>query len=183
MSETAMQAARAILEELESVIEHSFINFVVPREENRDCDYLSFVLNDEECAIEMRYVSEVIAIPEISPVEGAPGYVKGSINYRGKLIPVIDLRIRFGIDAAGDDDYTSIIVVDHGSFLMGVIVDRVSEVVEIGHEAIERPGADMAIDNEAVLGIGRIYEKMKILLNAAAFIPCDEAKKFDALMS
>ncbi|HNY13514.1 MAG TPA: chemotaxis protein CheW, partial [Candidatus Wallbacteria bacterium] len=181
--ETAMQAASAILEELESILEHSFINIGVPREENRDSDYLSFVLNDEECAIEMRYVSEVIAIPEISSIAGAPGYVKGSINYRGKSIPVIDLRIRFGIDAAGDDDYTSIIVVNHDNFLMGVIVDRVSEVVEINPEAIERPGADIAIDNEAVLGIGRIYEKMKILLNAAALIPCDEAKKFDTLMS
>lgn len=142
-----------------------------------DRGHLAFVLNGEECAIEMRYVIEVIGFGGIRELEGAPGYVKGFIDYRGRNVAVVDIRERAGMPVSAETDYSCVIVLSVNDFLMGVVVDRVSEIVEFDAEAIDR--GNLAVEgaaNGVISGVARICERMKVLLDARNFFsPADLA--------
>lgn len=111
-------------------------------EENEDTlenKFLTFVINGEEYGIEIRHVTEIIGIQNITVVPDMPQYVKGVINLRGKVIPVMDVRLRFCMGARDYDERTCIIVIKIEGQSVGMIVDRVSEVLDIPKDNIEPP--------------------------------------------
>jgi purine-binding chemotaxis protein CheW len=142
-----------------------------PRSENgttsdrRAGKYLTFVLAGEEYGFEILKVREIIGLMTTTAVPGMPDYVNGVINLRGKVIPVIDMRLKFGMPLAERTPESCIIVVDVRDSLMGVMVDRVSEVLEIHSEDIEdAPNIGVAVRNDFILGMAKAKGRVKILL-------------------
>ena len=127
--------------------------------------YLTFILDGEEYGLEILKVREIIGIMDITKVPQTPDFVQGVINLRGKVIPVIDLRSKFGLKRAEYNDQTCIIVVDVG-MLMGIIVDTVQEVHDIPTANIEPPPSlGASVDTSFILGMGKVKEDVKILLD------------------
>ena len=137
--------------------------------------YLTFVLDQEEYGIEILKVREIIGMIEVTPVPQVPHYIKGVINLRGKVIPVADLRLKFGMEEKAYDEETCIIVLDVAGKLMGAIVDTVSEVLDVVGEQIEpTPDFGAKLDTEYILGMGKIGDKVKILLDIDQVLSTDE---------
>jgi len=127
--------------------------------------YLTFVLAGEDYGVEILKVREIIGMMPTTAVPGMPDYVNGVINLRGKVIPVIDLRLKFSMPRAEQTAETCIIVMDVRGSLMGVVVDRVSEVLEILSEEIEdSPSVGTAVENDVILGMAKSKGRVKILL-------------------
>lgn len=137
--------------------------------------YLTFVLGGEEYGLEILKVREIIGVMDITSVPQTPVFVKGVINLRGKVIPVIDLRLKFGMEEAQPTDETCIIVVDIGGSLIGIFVDTVSEVLDVTADQIEPPPSfGSAIDTAFILGMGKIKGKVKILLDIDKVLSAEE---------
>lgn len=139
--------------------------------EGREGKYLTFSLGGEEYAIGILKVKEIIGMMPITPVPQTPVFVKGVINLRGKVIPVIDLRLKFGMESMVYNERTCIIVVEAsglaaGRVMMGLVVDSVSEVVNIKEEDIEdTPTFGARLSTEYILGMAKAGESVKILLD------------------
>ncbi|MCC5926875.1 MAG: chemotaxis protein CheW [Bacteroidetes bacterium] len=128
--------------------------------------FLTFFLGKEEYALEILKVQEIIGMMPITPVPNMPGYIRGVLNLRGKIIPVMELRLRFGLMPVEDTEETCIVVVQSGNYLMGVVVDKVSEVAEIDTKQIEEvPNLGGAMNNEYLSGIGKFETSVKLLLD------------------
>jgi len=132
--------------------------------------YLTFNLGGEQYGIEILKVKEIIGIMDITKVPRTPDFVRGVINLRGKVIPVIDLRTKFGMEKIADTEQTCIIVVDilveDNPIQMGIIVDSVSEVLDIPHSDIEEtPSFGTAVTTDFIKGIAKTKGGVKILLN------------------
>ncbi len=126
--------------------------------------YLTFRIAREDFAIEIKYVREIIRIQKITAVPETNAYVEGVINLRGKVIPVVDVRKRFGIDSREYDDRTCIVVVSMEDILTGLIVDRVSEVLDIPDQQID-PAPGKEGENRFIKGMGKVDEQVKIILD------------------
>jgi purine-binding chemotaxis protein CheW len=132
--------------------------------------YLTFALANEEYGLEILKVREIIGYMEITAVPQTPAYVKGVINLRGQVIPVVDLRAKFGMETSDITDETCIIVVetsqgDH-KFSTGIVVDHVEEVLDIAGEDIEEaPQFGSSVNTDFILGMGKIGDNVKILLD------------------
>ena len=136
----------------------------------REGKYLTFMLGREEYGIEILKVREIIGYMDITAVPRAPEYIKGVINLRGQVIPVLDLRSRFGMDTAEITDQTCIIVVEINQqgrrFNAGLVVDQVQEVLDIDGENIEdAPQFGGDVQTDFILGIGKVETSIKILLD------------------
>jgi purine-binding chemotaxis protein CheW len=128
--------------------------------------YLTFVLAGEEYGLEILKVREIMGMMDTTAVPAMPDYVKGVINLRGKVIPVIDMRLKFGMTEAERNSETCIIVVDVRGNLMGVVVDKVSEVLDIRAEEIEdAPNVGVTVENTFILGMAKAKGRVKILLD------------------
>ncbi|MGE5295694.1 MAG: chemotaxis protein CheW [Solirubrobacterales bacterium] len=132
--------------------------------------YLTFALAQEEYGLEILKVREIIGYVEVTAVPQTPFHIKGVINLRGQVIPVIDLRAKFGMPTAQINEQTCIIVVEISqegrTFSTGIVVDRVQEVLDIEGAAIEEPpqfGA--SVNTDFILGIGKVGDSVKILLD------------------
>jgi purine-binding chemotaxis protein CheW len=132
--------------------------------------YLTFALGGEIYGLEILKVQEIIGMMNVTRVPRTPEFIRGVINLRGKVIPVVDLRIKFGLNAQEDTEKTVIIVVQitraSQQVTMGTIVDEVSEVMDIEGEQIEPPpqlGAE--VETDFILGMGKIGEKVVMLLD------------------
>lgn len=138
--------------------------------------YLTFALGKEEYGLEILQVREIIGMMHITVLPRVPGYVKGVINLRGKIIPVIELRLKFGMESIAYTSETCIIVLNLKDIMMGIIVDRVSEVVDILKDRIEQAphmGAD--INTDFITGMGKVGDKVVILLNIEKILTADQA--------
>ncbi|MEW6574649.1 MAG: chemotaxis protein CheW [Bacillota bacterium] len=153
-----------------SVKERLGADFLEEEEEDEDAQedkYLTFVLDREEYGIEIRHVTEIIGIQNITDVPDMPPYVKGVINLRGKVIPVMDVRLRFGLGERAYDDRTCIVVINIDEQAVGLIVDRVSEVLDIPKDNIEPPPrVSKGKSSRFIQAMGKVGEEVKILLNA-----------------
>ena len=141
--------------------------------------YLTFKLVNEEYGIEILKVREIIGVMSITSLPRTPPFVRGVINLRGKVIPVIDLRQKFEMEVTGDTDLTCIIVVDvagkSGKIQIGILVDSVSEVLDILGEDIEQaPAFGTNIDTAFILGMAKTKGSVKILLNIEKVLSSDE---------
>lgn len=128
--------------------------------------YLTFELAGEEYGVEILKVKEIIGIMNITSVPQTPEFVKGVINLRGKVIPVIDLRLKFGMNTKEYNERTCIIVVDINNMVTGIVVDSVSEVLNIKEEEIEEtPSFGVKLYTEYILGMAKVKGQVKILLD------------------
>ncbi len=139
--------------------------------------YLTFQLADEEYGLEILKVREIIGMMEITHVPKTPEFIKGVINLRGKVIPVMDLRLKFSMPEAERTEETCVIVVDVGNVETGVIVDRVSEVLDIADTDIEAaPSFGSAVDTEFILGMGKAGGKVTILLDIGRVVATSDVE-------
>ena len=141
--------------------------------------YLTFDLADEEYGLEILRVREIIGMMEITPVPRTPDFVLGVINLRGKVIPVADLRLKFGLPYKEPDDRTCVIVVEVQSegetVQMGIVVDRVNEVVDVKASEVEpTPSFGVALDTAFILGMAKVGNKVKILLDIDKVLTASE---------
>jgi len=146
--------------------------------------YLTFALGPEEYGLEILKVREIIGYMEITAVPQTPQYVKGVINLRGQVIPVIDLRTNFGMNTAEVTEETCIIVVETSNssrkFSTGIVVDRVQEVLDIAGEDIEgTPEFGSAVNTDFILGMGKIGDSVKILLDIDRVLASDDFSGLD----
>jgi purine-binding chemotaxis protein CheW len=137
---------------------------------DREGKYLTFALAGEEYGIGILKVKEIIGIMTITPVPQTPGYIKGVINLRGKVIPVIDLRLKFNMESAAYTERTCIIVVEISNnehkIMMGIVVDSVSEVLNIRQgEIADTPAFGSRVDTAYILGMAKMGGGVKILLD------------------
>ncbi len=143
--------------------------------------YLTFTLEDETYGIGILKVKEIIGMMPITSVPQTPEFVKGVINLRGKVIPIIDLRLKFSMEAVPYSERTCIIVVeilsDGATVLIGVVVDAVSEVLNIREDEIEEtPKFGSRLNTEHILGMAKMEGGVKILLNIDQVLSADEIK-------
>ena len=137
---------------------------------DREGKYLTFSMADEEYGIGILKVKEIIGMMAVTMVPQTPSYVKGVINLRGKIIPVVSLRLKFGLEEIDYTDRTCIIVVEvktgAGSVLMGIVVDEVSEVLNIRSAEIEdTPTFGTSLKTDFILGMAKTGNRVKILLD------------------
>lgn len=125
-----------------------------------------FILGTEQYAIDISYAKEIVRIPEFTRMPNMPPFMEGVINLRGKVIPVIDLKKRFGFEQTERTIDNRLLILDLEGMDLGIIVDDVTEVVHIKEEEIEKLNLEVAtIGKNSVQGIGKIGERLIILLN------------------
>ncbi len=132
--------------------------------------YLTFCLRQEVYGLVILKVQEIIGIMSVTQVPRMPSFVRGVINLRGKIIPVIDLRVQFGLEAQADTSKTCIIVVQiargEHNLTMGIIVDEVAEVIDLKSEQIEPPPSfGTSVSTDFLLGMGKLTQKVVMLLD------------------
>ena len=137
---------------------------------DKEGKYLTFVLGSEEFGLEILKVREIIGYMDITSVPQTPPHVKGVVNLRGQVIPVVGLRLKFGMEEIEVTEQTCIIVVeiDNGDrqFQTGIVVDNVSEVLDIAAEQIEdAPQFGSSVNTDFILGMGKINDSVKLLLD------------------
>lgn len=141
-------------------------------------DYLqvvSFRLGDEDYAIEITTVKEIILVEGITKVPQMPAYIEGIINLRGNVIPVVDLRKRFGLTGAAYDEHTRIIVTRMEGRIIGMIVDAVSRVMKIAKARIQPPPETIAcLAGEYLVGVAKLDDRMQLLLDIQKVLRPDE---------
>lgn len=147
-----------------------------------DQKMLTFSLGTEGYGVSILKVKEIIGMMDITPVPRTPDFIKGVINLRGKIIPVMDLRIKFGMDEQEYNERTCVVVAEVSmngvQKLLGVVVDMVSEVVTISDEQIEPPPEyGSSIEHNSILGIGKIKDRVVIILDIDEVFQCEEVLK------
>jgi purine-binding chemotaxis protein CheW len=158
-----------------------------PKAGQRAGKYLVFHLGREEFGIQVLKVREIMGIQDITAVPQTPPYVKGVINLRGKVIPVVDLRLKFGLPALEYSQRTCIIVAqvrgEAGQLLIGVVVDGVAEVLNLADADIEdTPAFGQEVATSYLLGMAKIKGKVKILLDIEQVLSSQELQGLEAVL-
>ena len=155
---------------------------VIVEDEIQKEQYMTFKCSDEIYGISIKYVNEIIGLSQITKVPETQDYLIGLINLRGKIIPVIDVRIRFGKEPLEYNDRTCVIVIDVKSTVIGLIVDAIDEVAAFAENEITPPPSvsDLAMQaKKYVFGIGRVNGEVKLLLDPDKLINDPEPEKDD----
>ncbi len=129
-------------------------------------EYLTFRLDQEEYGIDILKVQEIRGYEKPTRIANAPGFLKGVVNLRGTIVPIVDMRLKFNCAKAEYNSFTVVIILNLGSRIVGIVVDSVSDVMELAAENIQAaPEIDSSIDSSAVVGLGSVGERMLILLD------------------
>ena len=147
-------------------------------------EYLTFTLGQEEYGIDIQKVQEIRGYDRVTPIANAPDFIKGVINLRGIVVPILDLRIKFGLGNVTYDEYTIVIIINIGERTVGIVVDSVSDVVELAPESIaDAPDFSTTLDVEYLEGIGTYEEKMLILIDIYKLLTNKEMGLVDDVVS
>ncbi len=136
--------------------------------------YLTFKIAEEDYAVEVKYVIEIIGVQKITQLPDMQDFLKGVINLRGKVIPVIDIRLRFRLEEIDYSNRTCIIVVSFDDTYFGIIVDTVSEVVDIPEDTLTAPPNAGAQHRRFIKSIGKIDEQVKIIIDVSTILSENE---------
>ena len=129
-------------------------------------EFLTFRLGEEEYGIEILKVQEIRGYDSITQIANAPEFIKGVVNLRGIIVPIIDMRIKFRLGTADYDQFTVVIILNVAGRVMGIVVDGVSDVISIGANQMRpTPGFGSVIDTEYIMGLGTVEERMLILID------------------
>jgi purine-binding chemotaxis protein CheW len=168
------------MEKINNQIENDLL-MVSEDEDTLENRFMIFVLDKEDYGISIKNVIEIVEMQKIIDVPDMPHYIKGIINLRGKIIPIMDLRLRFNIAAKEYDDRTCIIITNIEDYRVGLIVDRVEEVIEIAENNIEPPPKFKTGKGEIsyISGLGKVGEKVKIILDVAKLLDQVDLEQID----
>ncbi|MBX3618179.1 chemotaxis protein CheW [Nitrosomonas sp.] len=129
-------------------------------------EYLTFRLGKEEYGIEILKVQEIRGYEAITQIANAPDFIKGVVNLRGIIVPIIDMRIKFHMENVDYDQFTVVIILNVAGRVMGIVVDGVSDVINLTSEQLRpAPGLGSVIDTEYIMGLGTIDNRMLILID------------------
>lgn len=141
--------------------------------------YLTFYLDQEEYGIQILTVREIIGLMPVTTIPQTPHFVRGIINLRGKVIPVVDLRQKFAMAPIEDTEESCVIVVQTGGAQLGMVVDKVSEVLEIpGHDVVETPSLGSEFQTDYINGIGKHQDRVTLLLDLEMIFPAADLAGF-----
>jgi purine-binding chemotaxis protein CheW len=143
-------------------------------EDTQKGKFLTFMVDKEIYGIEIRYVTEIIGIQAITVVPELPDYIRGIINLRGKIIPVMDVRLRFKKEFRDYNDRTCVVVVDINEMSVGLIVDGVAEVMVIPDQDIVPPPQVNKAQNHYIKAIGKVGSDVKLILDCDKLLSDDE---------
>lgn len=131
-------------------------------------EFLTFRLGDEEYGIDILKVQEIRGYDAITQISNAPEFIKGVVNLRGTIVPIVDMRIKFRLGQATYDQFTVVIILNVGTRIVGIVVDGVSDVLSLSSDQMRpTPGLGSVIDIEFITGLGRIDDRMLILVDIA----------------
>jgi purine-binding chemotaxis protein CheW len=166
----------------EKIMAESYNESAILEEDTQSGRFLSFSLEDEMYGIEIKNVTEIIGMQPINKIPEVPDYVKGIINLRGKIIPLIDMRLKFGMQPIEYNDRTCIVVININEVSIGLIVDNVDEVITIDGENISQPPSNkIGYDNKYIKGIGKVSDKVLLLLESSKILNNDELERMEEL--
>ncbi|HAN09618.1 MAG TPA: chemotaxis protein CheW [Clostridiales bacterium] len=149
-------------------------------EDTQHGKFLTFAIGHEYFGIEIQYVKEIIGIQPVIEVPEVPNYVKGIINLRGSIIPVIDVRLKFKKEFLEYNDRTCIIVIEIKNILIGLIVDQVAEVLKIADENIvSPPDFKTGFHQKYIKGLGKVGNEVKLLLDCEMILDEDEVEQME----
>ena len=162
-----------------------FENEEILAEDTQKDKFLTFFLGDEVYGIEIRFVTEIIGMQSVTEIPDLPEYVKGIINLRGKIIPVIDVRLRFNKSPKPYNDRTCIVVVEVKDVVVGLIVDTVAEVLTIGDQDIVLPPQfNKGIHHQRFIkGIGKVGNHVKLILDCDRLLNDNEIDSLEQISS
>lgn len=153
------------------------------QEDTQKDKFLTFSLGEEDYGIEIKYVREIIRIQPITQIPELPGYVRGIINLRGKIVPVMDVRLRFKKELKKYNNRTCVIVIDISDISIGLIVDSISEVVSISEQDIVLPPlVNKGIQNRYIKGIGKLENDVKLILDCEKLLREDELENLSEVL-
>ena len=148
---------------------------IIELEDTQHGRYLTFILGEEIFGIEIKYVTEIIGMHQITQLPELPEHIRGIINLRGKIIPVIDIRLRFKKEPIEYDDRTCIIVIEIDDISVGLIVDQVDEVITYeDDDIVPPPDYKTGIQNRFIEGIGRKEESVTLILDCRRLLTEDD---------
>jgi purine-binding chemotaxis protein CheW len=148
---------------------------------NESTEFLSFVLGDEHYALDIMSVKEIRGYESVTKIANAPPFIKGVINLRGDIVPIVDLRLKFNVGEATYTEFTIVIMLNVAERIVGIVVDGVSDVIRLTEEEIRpAPEFGVAFDSRYLLGLAPIEDEMVILVNIEQLITSDELGLFDA---
>lgn len=131
-------------------------------------EFLTFRLGDEEYGIDILKVQEIRGYDAITQISNAPEFIKGVVNLRGTIVPIVDMRIKFRLGQATYDQFTVVIILNVDTRIVGIVVDGVSDVLSLSSDQMRpTPGLGSVIDIEFITGLGRIDDRMLILVDIA----------------
>jgi purine-binding chemotaxis protein CheW len=143
-------------------------------------EFLTFVLGDENYALDIMTVKEIRGYEAVTKIANAPDYIKGVLNLRGDIVPIIDLRIKFNVGDVTYNEFTIVIMLIIEDRIVGIVVDEVSDVIKVDKEQIlPPPEFGVAFDSSYLHGLTNIDEQMIILVNIQKLISSDELGLFD----
>ncbi|MBT2337260.1 chemotaxis protein CheW [Variovorax paradoxus] len=147
----------------------------VPSRPARPLEFLSFTLGQEEYGIDIQKVQELRGYDAVTRIANAPEYIKGVVNLRGIIVPIIDMRIKFQLGTPSYDQFTVVIVLNIGGRVVGMVVDSVSDVITLSAEQI-KPAPEMGavLDTDYLIGLGTLDERMLILVDIDRLMSSDE---------
>lgn len=129
-------------------------------------EFLAFKLGSEEYGIDIRRVQEIRSYEAPTHIANAPGFIKGVVNLRGVIVPIVDMRLKFGLESAEYDAFTVVIVLNIGNRVVGMVVDGVSDVITLGTEQLRPvPEFSASVGTEHLMAIGAVDGRMLILLD------------------
>lgn len=138
-------------------------------------EFLSFKLGSEEYGIDIQQVQELRSYEAVTKIANTPDYIKGVVNLRGIIVPILDLRLKFQTDTVRYDEFTVVIIINLNGKLSGIVVDSVSDVVRLQADQIQPPPAlDQNSDANYLLGLGTLDERMLIVVDIRKMIATNE---------
>jgi len=144
-------------------------------------EFLTFTLGNEHYGLEIMKVKEIRGYETVTKIANAPPFVKGVLNLRGDIVPIIDLRLKFNVGDAVYNEFTIVIMLSVGNRIIGVVVDSVSDVIRLTPDEIKPPPEfGVAFDHQFLFGLCQVAEQMIILLNIESLISSKELGLFDS---
>lgn len=146
-------------------------------------EYLTFVLGEEEYGLEILKVQEIRGYDTVTQIANTPDFIKGVINLRGKIVPIVDLRIKFDLGKVEYDEFTVVIILNLDGRVVGIVVDGVSDVMALQEEQIrEVPSLVTSIDTKYIMGLATVEEQMLILVDIEQLMTSQEMELVDGVV-
>lgn len=145
-------------------------------------EYLTFILGNEEYGIEILKVQEIRGYDSVTKIANTPAFIKGVVNLRGRIVPIVDLRIKFKLGKVEYDEFTVVIILNLGGRVMGIVVDGVSDVMALQQSHIrDVPELVSSIDTRYILGLASVEERMLILVDIERLMNSQEMELMDSM--